>query len=136
MHLRALVVLVSVTLPCGIARADVTAPSAMGTAGWWVHPCQLFNRMVTTPKGLTESELAQAALCQGLFTGVMAVNYIDPPYLPFCEGDNDTTIDYARTFLAFMHANPGYADKKLGLVLLIALGRAHPKEQCTRSGGG
>jgi hypothetical protein len=134
MHCRIVLVLAVAMLVCSIAHADVTASPGTGTAGWWVQPCQLFDRMVATQKTLPESDLARAALCQGLFTGIMAVNYIDPPYLPFCEGDNDNPIDYARTFLAFMRANPSYADKKLGVVLLVALGRAHPKEQCTRSG--
>lgn len=119
-----------VLLIASAVHADTIAPPGMGTAGWWVHPCELFDRQVTTQKLLPDGELAQATLCQGLFTGIMSVNYIDPPYLPFCEGDNDAPIEYARTFLAFMRANPTYADKKLGLVLLVALSKAHPKEQC------
>jgi len=112
------------------AHSDITAPPGLGTAGWWVHPCTLFDRMVTSQNQVSQDDLAQAALCQGLFTGLISVNYVDPPYLPFCVGDDDSPIDYARIFLAFMRANPTYADKKLRLVLLVALGRAHPKERC------
>jgi hypothetical protein len=97
----------------------------MGAAGWWVHPCQRFDHMVTTQELLPECERAHAALCQGLFTRIMSVNYIDPPYLPICEGDDDTPVEYARTFPAFMRANASYADKKLGLVVLVALSKAH-----------
>src|ERR1700758_4731735 len=83
------------------ARADTIAPPGIGTAGWWIKPCELFVRQVTTQKMLHDADLAQAALCQGLFTGVMSVNYIDPPYLPFCKFDNDTTVIYARTFFIY-----------------------------------
>jgi hypothetical protein len=113
-----------------VARAETTAPLGSGQAGWWVHPCETFDRMVTTQKLPNQNDLAQAALCQGLFTGILSVNYIDPPYLPFCEGDQDTPVDYARTFLDFMRAHPSYADKQLGLVVVLALGTAHPKDHC------
>jgi hypothetical protein len=130
MQLRTTVSLVFAIFLCGAANADITGPPGMGTAGWWITPCQLFERMMTNPAALGAGELSEAALCQGLFTGIMAVNYVDPPYLPFCESDKDNTLEYVRTFLAFMRANPSYADKKLGLALLVALGKAHPKEQC------
>lgn len=63
----------------------------------------------------------------------MAVNYIDPPYLPFCEGDDDRTIDYARTFLASCAPIRTNADKQIGLIVLVSLGKVHPKELCARS---
>lgn len=117
-----------------LAHADTVVPRGMGTAAWWVTPCELFERQVSTQKPLTGAQLAQAALCQGYFTALISVNYIDPPYLPFCVGDNDASIDFARAFLAFMRSNPGYADKNMGLAVLVALGRARPKEQCARVG--
>lgn len=131
--LAALIAAVLVVGPA--AGADVTAPPKSGTVGWWVHPCELFVEMMAFDRMLSEPELVQAALCQGLFTGVIAVNYADPPYLPFCVGDRDTALDYARTFLAFVRTNPGYSDKELGLGVLVALGKAHPKEQCAHASG-
>ena len=128
----ALIVLIGVS---GNALADTSAPPGMGQAAWWVRPCQLFERQVNTQQPLpTREDIALAALCQGLVSGVMAVNYISPPYLPFCEQDNATPSEYAQTFLTFLHSNPNFGDKNVGFVLLIALGTAYPESECM--GGG
>lgn len=119
----------------GNALAETPAPLGMGQATWWVHPCQLFERQLNTQRPLPRrGDVALAALCQGLISGVMAVNYSSPPYLPFCERDNATQLEYARTFLAFMRAHPNFADKQIGFVLLVALGTAYPKSECMRGG--
>ena len=62
----------------------------------------------------------------------MAVNYVDPPYLPFCIPDGVSLIDYVRIFLSAMQANPQLSGMNFGVAMLAALGRAHPKEECTK----
>lgn len=128
--LAALIVAGSLT---GTSLAQTSAPADMGRAGWWIYPCQLFVRRASGDNLKDASQLEQAALCQGLFTGVMSVNYSDPPYLPFCVRDDATEVGYVVTFISFMKAHPSFADKSLGLTLLVALGKAYPKAAC--SGG-
>jgi hypothetical protein len=113
------------------ARAQ-TPSSGIGTAGWWVHPCELFQEQVASTRTLSADDLRLAALCQGLFTGIQSVNFIEPPYLPFCVRDNDNTFEYAAFFVAFMREHPNFADKNIGVVVLLALGRARPKAECNR----
>ncbi len=113
------------------AFGATASPAGMGQAAWWVHPCQMFDKQVTERRALPNAEQLQASLCQGFFTGVSAMNFTDPPLLPFCESEVDTTIAYVRTFLNFMRANPDYADKQIGFAVLVALGRQYPKAECS-----
>jgi hypothetical protein len=93
-------------------------------------PCELLDRQTKGEQLTKPNQAVLAALCQGAFSGIMAVNFITPPYLPFCEGDNDRLIDYVEIFLAFMKAHQDYATKDFGFAVLVALERAHPKSQC------
>ena len=119
------------TFPTWTTHSNTEAPPGLGRAGTWVVPCQLLDRQ-TRGETLKSEEAQFAALCQGAFSGIMAVNFIDPPYLPFCERDNDRLIDYVRIFLAFMRGHPDYATKNFGLAVVLSLSQAHPKEECTR----
>jgi hypothetical protein len=116
------------------ARSDTDAPPGEGQAGYWFSVCQLLDRSVQGAK-LTTDEARLAAGCLGAFSGIIAVNYISPPYLPFCEGDNDRPIDYVRIFLRFMEGHPNFARKQFGMTVLMALGQAHPKSECEKPGG-
>jgi hypothetical protein len=112
------------------ARASTDAPPGIGQAGMWVMPCREFDRQTRSGKLLDGDAGRYAALCQGAFNGITAVNYVEPPYLPFCVGDEVALIDYVRAFLAFMDVNPQYANKQFGWAVLTALGRAYPKSKC------
>ena len=105
-------------------------PPGFGQAGTWIVPCQLLDRQLKGETLTNTTEVRLAAFCEGAFAGIMAVNYASPPYLPFCEHDDDRLIDYVETFLAVMKANPSFATKQFGFVVLVALGRAHPKPEC------
>ncbi len=111
--------------------AETNAPPGLGQAGAWVLPCALLDKQIRVGKVAEGAEGIQATLCLGVFTGIMAVNYISPPYLPFCIGDNDSTIDFVRIFLAFMAAHPEYRTKNFGLTVMVALGQVHPKKECS-----
>ena len=110
--------------------AQTSVPTGLGEAGSWVYPCELFEEQASGQALKAGNQRVLAALCQGLFSGVMSVNYVSPPYLPFCERDDATQLEYVRTFLSFMTANPSFTEKPLGLALLVALGRAYPKVAC------
>ena len=114
------------------ARSNTIAPAGPGQASAWVKPCELFVAQAGKPDKLNADEQVGAAMCQGIFTGLAAVNYIDPPWLPFCERETDTPLEYARIFLAFMRVNPTFGNRQLGIVLMVALSKARPKEQCTK----
>jgi hypothetical protein len=109
--------------------AETEAPAGLGQAAAWIRPCELLEKQIRG-ETLTTVEGRLATLCQGAFTGIMAVNYVSPPYLPFCEGDNDRVVDYVRAFLQIVKANPEFATKKFGLVVLAALGRQYPVSAC------
>jgi hypothetical protein len=127
----ALAVLILVFPLAGPLRANTESPPGLGQAGSWVAPCSLLDKQIRLQKVAEGAEGLQATLCLGAFTGIMAVNYISPPYLPFCIGDNDSTIDFVRIFLAFMAAHPEYKTKNFGLAVMVALGQAHPKSGCS-----
>lgn len=118
----------------GAARANTEAPPGMGQASFWVSACRLLDQSVQGAK-LTADDAQLAATCLGAFNGIIAVNYITPPYLPFCTADNDRPIDYVRIFLRFMEGHPNFAQKQFGMAVLVALGQAHPKSECERPGG-
>jgi hypothetical protein len=115
----------------GPSFAETNAPPGLGQAGSWVLPCSLLDKQMRLQKVAEGTEGLQATLCLGAFTGIMAVNYISPPYLPFCISDNDSTIDFVRTFLAFMAVHPEYRTKNFGLTVMVALGQVHPKKECS-----
>jgi hypothetical protein len=114
------------------SRANTESPPGLGQAGAWVTPCSLLDKKIKLGgKLLPETEEIQSSLCLGAFTGIMAVNYISPPLLPFCIGDDDSAIDYVRIYLRFMRGHPEFYTKNFGLMVMTALGQAHPKSECT-----
>lgn len=121
-------------LVCGVAHANTDAPPGPGQAAAWIAPCRLLEQSVRGAN-LPPAESLLAARCLGAFQGIAAVNYIDPPFLPFCEQDGDRPIDYVRIFLRFMEAHPEFAQKQFGMAVLMALAQAHPKSECSKSGG-
>lgn len=121
-------------LACGGTHANTDAPPGPGQAGAWITPCHLLEKSVGGTK-LPAAESLLAATCLGAFQGIAAVNYIDPPYLPFCEQDGDRPIDYVRIFLRFMEGHPAFAQKQFGFAVLMALAQAHPKSECSNPGG-
>jgi hypothetical protein len=126
---RVVVAIAAALVPC-LCQANIESPAGLGQAGTWAWPCQLLDRELRGETLARADDRTAAALCQGVFFGIMAVNYVSPPFLPFCEGDNDSLVDYVEIFLAFMKNHPDAATKKLGIVLIAALGGAHPKSQC------
>lgn len=128
--MRTTIIIVLAILLTRIAYANTEAPSGLGRAGTWVQPCTMLEKQVDTGRLLGGENGRQAALCEGAFSGIMAVNYIDPPYLPFCEADDATMMDYVRAFLAFMRSNPQFATKQFGVAVIVALGRAYPASRC------
>ncbi len=127
MRLMAIAILLLVG---NVAMAD--APSGSGQASWWVSPCTDFVIEVESPSSLSSSQVTFAALCQGFMTAVAAVNYANPPYLPFCVRGTDTPYKYAKLFVRFMLAHPEYSDKNIGLEVLVALASARPRSECSR----
>jgi hypothetical protein len=126
---RATVAIAAALIPC-LSQANGDAPPGLGQAEEWVVPCELLDRQLKGETLTKPAEARLATLCEGAILGIMAVNWIKPPFLPFCVGDNDRVIDYADIFLAFMKANPDFAKKGLGIAILVALGRARPTAQC------
>jgi hypothetical protein len=117
----------------GDAWANTEAPPGMGQASFWVSACKLLDLSMQGIK-LSADDAQLAATCLGAFNGIIAVNYITPPYLPFCTGDNDRPIDYVRIFLRFIEGHPNFPQKHFGLSVLVALGQAHPKSECAGPG--
>jgi hypothetical protein len=125
--------LISLTLLSGpmMACANTDAPPGIAQASFWVPSCLLLDRRTGGAK-LTADEDQLASFCLGAFTGIMAVNYISPPFLPFCDTDDARRIDYVRIFLRFMEGHTDFAQKQFGMAVLVALTQAHPKSECEK----
>jgi hypothetical protein len=77
--------LVAVAFTPFASHGETEVPAGLRHAAMWMRSCELLERRL---KGATvaKTEESLAAVCQGAISGMMAVDCISTPYLPFCEG--------------------------------------------------